>query len=71
MNQPLLKIFRAVFVKLWSAAICQVVRHGPQAGSFGRKNITKIMSDTEQIKTYTNACLYFLPLLVGLQLKVG
>jgi hypothetical protein len=47
---------------------------GPQqsAGTFGRKSIAKIVSDTEQMKipVHPYLCLLKLPLLVDLQQKV-
>jgi hypothetical protein len=57
----------AVFLKLWSTVVCQVV-----CGGFGRKGITKIILDTERMKnTAIHVCVLKLPLLVELQHKVG
>jgi hypothetical protein len=57
---------KAVFHKLWSMGAHQVVR-----GSFRRKSIAKIVSDTEQMKKKTYMSVLNLPLLVELQQYAG
>jgi hypothetical protein len=58
----MLKNPRAVFLKVWSAAVCQVV-----CDSFERKIIAKIVSDTERMKNKPIQVCAKLPLLADLQ----
>jgi hypothetical protein len=55
-----------VFLKVWSAAVLQVVR-----GGFKRTKIAKIVSDTERVKNTPYISLLRLSFLVDLQQKVG